>query len=89
MIKKEKISQKPYLADYNLLTVQDLWHAHYQTLLIILLTEFIKVNVNLMAMIKYVKLAAFNTEFVSAFFVNDLIEYKCICCNKNYKKKGR
>ena len=41
-----------------------------------------------MAMIKYVKLAAFNTKFVSALFVNDLIEYKCICCNKNYKKKG-
>ena len=29
----------------NLLTAQDLWQAHYQILLIILLKEFIKTNV--------------------------------------------
>ena len=37
---------KSYLTDYNLLRVQDLWQAHPQILLIILLKEFIKLNVN-------------------------------------------
>ena len=40
---KKKL-QKLYLADYNLLTVKDLWQAHYQILLIILLKELIKLN---------------------------------------------
>ena len=38
--------QKPYSKDYNLLTRQDLWQVHCQILLIILLKEFIKPNVN-------------------------------------------
>ena len=38
--------QKPYSTDYNLLTWQDLWQVHCQILLIILLMEFIKLNVN-------------------------------------------
>ena len=42
LIKKEKKSQKLYLTDYSLLTVQDLWQAHYQILLIMSLEEFIK-----------------------------------------------
>ena len=33
-------SQTPHLADYNLLTAQDFWKAHYQILLIIWLKEF-------------------------------------------------
>ena len=28
LIKREKISQKPYLTDYSLLIMQDLWQAH-------------------------------------------------------------
>ena len=59
--------QKPYLTDYNLLVVQDLWQAHYQILLIILLSEFIKLNVNTNTMIKNVKLEELNTKIVSAF----------------------
>ena len=43
--KMEKKLQKVYLAQYNLLTVQDLWQAHCQILLIILLKEFIKLDV--------------------------------------------
>ena len=41
----EKKLQKLYLTDYNLLTVQDLWQAHYQALSIIFLKEFIKLSV--------------------------------------------
>ena len=36
-VKMEKKFQKPYLMDYDLLTVQDLWQAPLQILLIILL----------------------------------------------------
>ena len=42
----EKKSQRPYLTDYNLLIVKDLWQARYQILSIICLKEFIKLNVN-------------------------------------------
>ena len=67
-MKKEKKSQRLYLADYNSLTVQDLWQAHYQILLIILLRDFIKLNVNTNKMIKNKKLAALNTKTATAFF---------------------
>ena len=33
-------SQKPYLTDYNLLIVQDLWQDHYKVLPKIFLKEF-------------------------------------------------
>ena len=39
--------QKLYPTDYNSLIVQYLWQAHYLILLIILLKEFIKINVKL------------------------------------------
>ena len=60
MIKTDKKSQKLYLTDYNLLIAQDLWQVHYQILLIILLKEFIKLNVNTDTLIKNVKLAESN-----------------------------
>ena len=41
----EKKLQKLYLKDSCLLAVQDLWQAHYQILLIIILKEFIKSSV--------------------------------------------
>ena len=62
LIKTDKKSQKLYLTDYNLLIVQDLWQVHYQILLIILLKEFIKLNVNTDTLIKNVKLAKSNTK---------------------------
>ena len=43
---KEKL-QKLYVTDYNLLTTQDFWQFHHQTLPIILLKEFIKLNVQI------------------------------------------
>ena len=56
----EKKLQELYLKDYNFLKTQDLWQAHYQILLIILLKEFIKLNVNTDTMIKNVKLMKIN-----------------------------
>ena len=41
----EKKLQKSYLTINSLLIRQYLWQDHYQTLLIILLKEFIKLNV--------------------------------------------
>ena len=40
----EKKIQKLHLTDYNSLTAQDLWQAHYQILSIILQKEPIKLN---------------------------------------------
>ena len=54
LIKTKKKLQKTYLTDYNLLTVQNLWQAPYQVLLMILLKEFIKLNVNKNAVMKNV-----------------------------------
>ena len=61
----EKKLEKPYPEDYNLLIVQDSWEAHYQILLIILLKEFIKLNVNTDMIIKHLKLERLNTKIAS------------------------
>ena len=47
----EKKLQKPYL-DYNLSIGQDLCKVNYQILLITLMKEFIKINVNMDMIIK-------------------------------------
>ena len=60
-------SQKLYLTDYNLLIVQDLWQAPYQVLLIILLKEFMKINVNSDIMITNLKLMKLNAKIATAF----------------------
>ena len=67
LIKIFKNSQKPYLTDYDLLIGYYLWQAHYQILLLILL-ELIKLNVNIDTMIKNVKLAELNTKVAKVFF---------------------
>ena len=72
----KKNLQKMYSKDFNLLTGYDLWQAHYQIFSIILLKEFIKLNVNTDTMIKNLKLSE-----------DDLIECKCLFCNKNYQQK--
>ena len=63
----ERKLQKIYPIDYNLLIAQDLLQAHYQILIIILLKEFIKLNVNTDTMIKNVKLAQLNINIVTVF----------------------
>ena len=76
---------------YNLFIVKDLRQAHYYILIIILLKEFIKLNTNRDAFIEIVKLADYiqRLGLLSwiANFKGDLIEYKCLCCNKNHKTK--
>ena len=49
----EEITENTY-HNYNLLTAQDIWQAHYQILPIIFLKEFIELNVNTDIMIKNV-----------------------------------
>ena len=86
LIKMEKKLQKIYLIDYNLLIAQDLLQALYQILSTISLKEFIKSNVNTEMMIGNVKLVEFNINIGTVEYTNlkhKLIEYKCLCCNKN------
>ena len=61
--------QKAYLRNCNLLIVQDLWQAHYQILLIILLKDFIRLNVKKNMILKNVKLAELNGK-ISTNFLN-------------------
>ena len=84
----EKELQNAYPTDYNLIIVQDLWQAHHQILLIILLKEFMKLNVNTDTMVKNVKRGKFCDCFLDdTNFKDDLTEYKYLCCNKNYENK--
>ena len=66
--KKEKKSQRLYLADYHLLTAQDLLQGPYQILLVLLLKEFIKLNVNMSMIMKNARRLELNTKNVSAVF---------------------
>ena len=61
---KKKKSQKPYLTDYNLLKVEELWPGNYQILLIIL-PKILNANVDIM--IRNVKHAGLNIETVIVF----------------------
>ena len=63
----EKKLQKIYLTDYNLLIAQDLWQAHYQILSTIFLKKFTKLDMNMDATIKKVKLAELNINIATAF----------------------
>ena len=88
----EKKLRKIYVTYYNLLTAQDLWQAHYQILSIIFLKEFTKLNVNTDTMIKECETCEITYEVCDCFleyknFKDDLIEYKCLCRNKNYQQK--
>ena len=66
LTKFEKKLPKIYLIYYNLLTVQDLWQAHYQILSIIFLKEVIEVHVNMDMMIKNVKLVELDISIATA-----------------------
>ena len=82
---------KLYITDYNLLIMQYLWQAQYLALLISLLKELMKLNINTSTTIKYVKLVEISNKYSDRVleytdFKADLIEYRCLCCNKNYQK---
>ena len=65
--------------------MQDLWQAHYQILLIILLKEFMKLKVNTDMRIKTVNHVKLTTNIVGVFYYTNFKDD--LCCNKNYKKK--
>ena len=92
LIKMEKKLQKVHLSYYNLMMAQDLWKAHYQILSKVFLKEFIKLNLNMDIMIKKCGTCRTTYELCDCFleytnFKYDLIECKCLCCNKNYQSK--
>ena len=66
------------------MTAQDLWQAYHQILSITFLKEFIKLNVNSDMIIKNAEHVELHKKIATAFF--NLIEYKCLCCNKNYQQ---
>ena len=68
----------------RILIVQDLWQT--QILSVVLLVEFIKLNVNMCMITKNLKRVELNTKIVNAIW-NIQKEYKCLGCNKNCKKK--
>ena len=53
--------------NYILFIAKDLWEAYYQILLLILLKEFIKLNLNTDTMIKNVKLEELDIKIATAF----------------------
>ena len=78
---------KIYLTYYNLLTVQYLWQAHCQILLIILLKEFIELNANTDMMIKNQEICGIKYNYCDCFleyitFKDDLKEYRCYVVTK-------
>ena len=79
----------------QLFIVQDLQQAHYPIWLILLLKEFIKLNV-----IQYkhkdkkcetcgIKYKDYDYFLKYTSFKDNLIEQKCLYCNKNYQKKKK
>ena len=70
----EKKLQKIYLTYYNLLTAQNLSQDHHQIFSIIFLKEFIKLNVNMDAMIKIVKLVELNINIATVFLNTQILK---------------
>ena len=73
------------------LPAQDLCQAHYQFLLIVLLKEFIKLNINTDTMIQICETCRIKYKDCNYFpkyknSKDDLIEQKCLCWNENYQK---
>ena len=66
-MKIEKKLQKIYLTYYNLLIAQDLYRPIYQIFSIIILKEYIELNVDLDTMIKNVKFVELNINIPIVF----------------------
>ena len=65
---------------------------YYQILSIIFLKELIKLNVNMGTIIKKCETCGINCKCCNCFleytdFKDNLIEYRCLCCNKNHRQK--
>ena len=74
MMKKDKKSQKLYLTDYNSLTAQSLWQASYQILLLTLMKEFMKLNIDSDMIIKNVNFVELNTKIATAFWNTQILK---------------
>ena len=72
--------------------MQGLWQAHYQILLIIYLKEFIELKCKLGHNDKKCETCGIKYKYCNCFpeytnFKDDLIECKCLNCNKSYRRK--
>ena len=67
-MKIKKKLQKVYPVYHSLLIVQDLWQVHYQSLLIILLKEFIELDTNTDTMTENVKHVELNISIATVFW---------------------
>ena len=70
---------------------QELWYDHNQILLINLAEGIHKIKCKMSIIIKRckmwgIKYKDFNCFLECTIFRDNLIEYKCLCCNKNYYK---
>ena len=70
----KKKSQKPYLTDYNILIVQDLWQALFQIVLVILLNELINLNVNMSMITKNVNFMELDRNIAAAFINTQILK---------------
>ena len=66
--------QKIYLTYYNLLIAQDLWQAHHQILSIIILKEFIELNVNSDTIKNNVKHVELNISIATVFLNTQILK---------------
>ena len=73
MINKETQLQKTYHANYNLLTVQDIWQTHYRTFLKNLAEEIFKFKCKYCHNDKNVKLAKINSKIASVFLITQTL----------------
>ena len=92
LIKIEKKLRKIYLTYYKLLKAQDVWQAHYQIFSIIFLNKFIELNKKFYHDNKKCETCGIKYTYSDCFleyigFKDDLLGYKCLCCNKNYQQK--
>ena len=87
----EKELQETFLTYYSLMIAQELWQAHYQILPIIVLKEFIELNINSNMTIKKCETCGINYNYCDCYaytnFKDNLIECKCFSHKKNYQHK--
>ena len=88
---EEKL-QKIYVTYYNLLIVEDLWQAHYQIFVNNLSDRVHRVKCKFGGDDKKCETFGNKYKYCNCFleYINfkvDLIEYKCLCGNKNYQHK--
>ena len=74
------------------MVAQEVQQAYYRILLVLLLKEFIKLNVSIGIITKNggkcgIKYTDCEYCLEHTIVKDDLIEYKCLCCKKNYQTR--